>query len=579
MKSRYRQYALIPLFLILLSIPAVPAFGEGEINPLAAPDTSSPRATIQSFDNIMDEAVRVYFKDEDPNTTEKVTTQLIEQAGKCLDMSEVQPVNSYLVTFEASILIFDVLNHLELPQFEDIPDAAQMVEDGLTSWTIPGTQITVALVEEGPQKGEYLFTPSTVARAKEFYNATRNLPHKKGVIYRDIYEIYETTTGKLVPQRLIDALPGWLKVSVLGQAVWKWIAFTVVFLVYLLLIYLLSRWARMKVWDGSKRAFLRRLIFILLVIALTTLLKYLAWWELIVTSYLISAVSYLDLLIKYLAGAWIIWNVVSLITESFITSSWNTVRRIDPNLLRTLGRALGIFFVIILILEGANSLGIPVVGVIAGLGIGGLAIALAAQSTIENFIGGIALLIDRPVAVGDLCRIGDKIGRIEFIGLRSTRIRGLDRAVTTIPNKEFSNMEIINLDKRYQILLHTTIGLRYETKPDQMRLILGKFRELLVNHSQISEDPARVRFIGMGEYSLNVEIYAYVQTSQWNTFLEIREDLLLRMMDIVAEAGSSFAFPAQTTYLTRDAGLDSELQKRAEAEFKELLSRDKDDSD
>lgn len=140
-------------------------------------------------------------------------------------------------------------------------------------------------------------------------------------------------------------------------------------------------------------------------------------------------------------------------------------------------------------------------------------------------------------------------------------------------------MEIINLDKRYQILLHTTIGLRYETKPDQMRLILGKFRELLVNHSQISEDPARVRFIGMGEYSLNVEIYAYVQTSQWNTFLEIREDLLLRMMDIVAEAGSSFAFPAQTTYLTRDAGLDSELQKRAEAEFKELLSRDKDDSD
>ena len=284
---------------------------------------------------------------------------------------------------------------------------------------------------------------------------------------------------------------------------------------------------------------------------------------------------YLELFIKYLVAAWIIWHLVRLVTEGLISSPWITLKRIEPDVLRTMAQILGVFFVIILILEGANSFGLPIIGLLAGSGIGGIAIALAAQSTIENFIAGTALLLDRPVAVGDLCRLGDKIGRIERIGLRSTRIRGLDSALTTIPNKEIANMEIVNLDKRYQMLLRATIGLRYETTPDQLRFILSKFKELLVNHSRISNDPARVRFIGLGEYSLNVEIFAYVQTAEWDTFLEIREELLLRTMQIVTDAGSSFAFPSQTTYLTRDAGLDSELQNKAEAELLELLSQDK----
>ena len=574
-----RHYVLIPLFFIILLVDPIPGFTQEGINPLSPPDTSSPRATIKSFTEILNEAVRVYFEDEHTDTTLSVTNQLIEQAGKCLDMSKVNQINTELVTYETSIFIYDVLNRIELPPYKDIPDAARMKEDGLTSWTIPGTEITIALVEEGSRKGEYLFTASTVARASEFYKLSRGLPKKKGVVDRDIYEIYEVSSGPMVPKEFIDALPDWMNFSILGQVVWKWIGFMILILIYLLCVFLLYLWQRMKKWDGSTRAFIRRFIFLFLVVVLTTIFEYIVWEQLYVVSYLYSAISYLDLLFKYLVAAWIIWHLVRLFTEAFISSSWNTLKKIDPNLLRTMARILGIFFVIILFVEGANSIGLPIVGLIAGIGIGGLAIALAAQSTIENFIGGIALLFDRPVSVGDLCRLGDKIGRIEEIGLRSTRIRGLDQAVTTIPNKEFSNMEIVNLDKRYQMLLHTTIGLRYETTPDQLRLILSKFKELLVNHSQVSNDPARVRFVGLGEFSLNVEIFAYIQTSQWDKFLEIREELLLRMMQIVKDSGSSLAFPSQTTYLTRDQGLESELQLKAEAEFMDLLSRDKENED
>jgi MscS family membrane protein len=554
-------------------IYAIPGLGDEEINPLSPPDTSSARATIQSFNEIMTEAVQIYFEDKDPDSI-TITEQLIGQAGKCFDLSKVKPVNVRLVAYETSILIYDVFNRIDIPPYEDIPDASQMNEDGLTSWTIPGTEITVALVEEGNHKGEYLFTTSTVELAAEFYKLTRSFPNKRGIVERDIFEIYEMSSGTMVPEQLIDVLPNWMRGSVFGQVVWKWIGITVVLIIYLLFVYLLYRLERMKKWDGSKRAFLRRLIFLFLVIVLTTVLKYIAWGQLNVISNVYGLITYLDLLIKYLAAAWIMWHLLRLITEALILSPWNTVKKVEPNLLRTMARVLGIFFVLVLFLEGANYIGLPVVGLIAGLGIGGLAIALAAQSTIENFIGGIALLFDRPVVVGDFCRFGDKTGTIEEIGLRSTRIRGLDRAVTTIPNKEFANMEIVNLNKRYQMLLRTTINLRYETTPDQLRLILSKFKELLVNHSQVSNDPARVRFIGLGEYSLNVEVFAYIQTSKWDTFLEIREELLLRMMHIVNDAGSGFAFPSQTTYFTHDAGLDSELQNKAEAELLELLSQD-----
>jgi MscS family membrane protein len=215
-----------------------------------------------------------------------------------------------------------------------------------------------------------------------------------------------------------------------------------------------------------------------------------------------------------------------------------------------------------------QNLGFNVTGIVAGLGIGGLAVALAAQKTLENVFGGVTLIADQPVRVGDFCRFGDKIGTVEEIGLRSTRVRTLDRTVVTIPNAQFASLQLENFARRDRIWLKPTLGLRYETTPDQLRYVLVEVRKMLYAHPRVSPEPARIRFVGFGAYSLDLEIFAYVMTQDFGEFLSIREDIYLRIMDIVAASGTGFAFPSSTTYLGRDAGLDEAKGRAAEEQVR-----------
>lgn len=220
-----------------------------------------------------------------------------------------------------------------------------------------------------------------------------------------------------------------------------------------------------------------------------------------------------------------------------------------------------------------QNVGINVTGLLAGLGIGGLAVALAAQKTVENLFGGVTLIVDQPVRVGDFCRFGDRIGTVEEIGLRSTRVRTLDRTVVSIPNSQFAAEQLENFSRRDLIWLHTTIGLRYETTPDQLRWILLEIRTMLYAHPKVHPDPARIRFVGFGAYSLDCEIFAYVLTADYGEFLAIQEDIFLRIMDIVATSGSGFAFPSQTAYLASDTGLDESRRGRVESQVQAWRER------
>lgn len=222
-----------------------------------------------------------------------------------------------------------------------------------------------------------------------------------------------------------------------------------------------------------------------------------------------------------------------------------------------------------LLVLGADWLDIPVYGIIAGLGVGGLAFALAAKPSLENLIGGLNLFADKPMKVGDLGKYGAEIGWIEAIGIRSTRIRGRDRTLTSIPNGMLATMPVVNMTQRDRMLIQSLVTVRYETSPEQLRYLLAKIREMLVGHPRIDPESARARFIDFGASSLDIEVYAYVQIPDWAEFLAIREDLLLRIMDIVAHSGTSFAFPSQTLYFARDGGLDAQGALLAEAEVRQ----------
>jgi len=215
-------------------------------------------------------------------------------------------------------------------------------------------------------------------------------------------------------------------------------------------------------------------------------------------------------------------------------------------------KAVKTFVVALAMIAMLDSFGFDVTALLAGLGVGGIAVALAAQKTLENLFGGVTLLADRPVSVGDFCRFGDRVGTIESIGLRSTRVRTLDRTLVTIPNSAFSAMQLENFSSRDRIWYHPILGLRYETTREQVRAILDAVREMLLAHPRVVPDPARIRFVGFGAYTLDLEVFAYVDATDYGDFLTVAEDLNLRIMRIVEEQGTSFAFPSQTLYLGPD---------------------------
>jgi MscS family membrane protein len=175
--------------------------------------------------------------------------------------------------------------------------------------------------------------------------------------------------------------------------------------------------------------------------------------------------------------------------------------------------------------------------IVAGLGLGGVALALAAQKTIENLFGGVAVITDQPVVVGDICKAGDLIGTVEDIGLRSARIRTLDRTLVTVPNGAFSSMTLENLSRRDKSWFHLTLNLKKETTADQIRSLLHTLTEGLSKHEKVEVGPLPVRYIGV----VDLEVFAYVQTIDCDEFLRIRQDLLLWIMDVVAAAGTGLA--------------------------------------
>ncbi|MFB9862275.1 mechanosensitive ion channel family protein [Rufibacter immobilis] len=221
-----------------------------------------------------------------------------------------------------------------------------------------------------------------------------------------------------------------------------------------------------------------------------------------------------------------------------------------------------------------GTLGFDVTTGIAALGVGGLALALGAQKTVENFVGSVTLIADQPIRVGDFCKVGDTVGTVETIGMRSTRIRTNDRTIVTIPNGDFSSQRIENYAHRDRIWFHPTFGVRCDTSPEQIRYLLVELRAILYAHPKIDPTSARVRFVGIGASSFNLEVFSYVLTSDFDEFLEIQEDLLLRMMDVINASGTSFAFPSQTLYLGRDTGLEQEKTQSAEEQVKKWREND-----
>jgi MscS family membrane protein len=214
--------------------------------------------------------------------------------------------------------------------------------------------------------------------------------------------------------------------------------------------------------------------------------------------------------------------------------------------------------VVIGIIAILGAVGVDVTAGLAALGIGGIALALGAQKTMENFVGSVSLIADQPMRVGDYCRVDDIKGTVESIGMRSTTLRTAARTIVTIPNGQLSSSKIENYAHRDRFIFNPILLFRMETTPDQMRFLLVELRSLLYSHPAVINSSPIVRFTGITTDSLKVEVTAYIESPNVDASQEVQEDLLLRMMDIIAQSGTALAYPSQTLYMARDNGLSEE---------------------
>jgi len=250
-------------------------------------------------------------------------------------------------------------------------------------------------------------------------------------------------------------------------------------------------------------------------------------------------------LLSILAVAWLCMRIVDAAMIPVRAALSTRRRTITHSVVPLAGRIVKMTVIVFGATAVLASWGYDTRTFLAGLGIGGIAIALAAKSTVENFFGGLAVVTDHPVYVGDFCKFGDSVGTVEDIGLRSTRIRTVDRTVLTVPNAQFSSVTVENFSRQDKMLLHLTLNLRRDTGPEQLRAILSEVQTILEKHAKIETGRMPVRFIGVGTYSLDIEVFAYVLTEDGDEFMTIRQDLILRILDAVAEAGTNLALPTQ----------------------------------
>jgi len=527
--------------------------------------THSPRQTLQSWLNGTRDLEMGYerYRQQQTHANYLPLSSKTRSLLNLLDLSEVPAALRYEAGIEATYALIDILARVELPSMSDVPDWDPYDESSPDTWRLVGTAITIQKMSDGPRAGEFLFNARAVSAAPDNYQRIRHLPLLHPSPVESWTELAPQVTGPMIPAAFVDALPEILKRNKFDTPVWK-IFFTIVAMGFAAALFAFMHHRIGRYSSESRVAMLtRRMLIPLAVIGLAWLFWVFVQTEVNVAGSFAKIVDSTLRIIRHIAFSWLIWLVMLVIAEWVILSPRIPDKSLNASLLRLAARVLGIVAIVLILAYSAQGLGVPVLGVMAGLGFGGLAVALAVRPTLENLMGGVILFLDQPVRVGDYCSFGEHIGTVESIGIRSTKIRALDRTLITVPNAIFADMELINWARCDKMLILATVGLRYETEPDQLRLVLAQLREMLYAHPKIDRSTVRVRLTDFASSSLDVEVRVYALTRELNELHAIREDVFLRVIEIVSESGTGFAFPSQTLYLGEDSGLDQRLSEAA----------------
>jgi MscS family membrane protein len=285
-------------------------------------------------------------------------------------------------------------------------------------------------------------------------------------------------------------------------------------------------------------------------------------------------IGQLNVIVAWTAIALLAWRLIDIFAEA-------TQRKIGTNgryygfssILYFFRRIIKVVFGIVVAFILLDNLGVDVTAGLAALGIGGIALALGAQKTLENFIGSLAIVIDQPVHIGDYCKIGGVAGTVEDIGMRSTRLRTNDRTLVTIPNGDLSNQTIENFARRSRFLVNKKFQLRYDATAGDILAFTRKYQEILFANDNVTEEGFPVRYLGPGPDGHQIELFFYINVSDNNEYLKIQQDLMLQMTDLVDTMGLFYIIPSQTMLPAVDQrGADSGVHAAAQSIVKQTAA-------
>ena len=499
----------------------------------------------------------------------KVIKYYGNRAIRCLDLSTVAPFVLEDVGITSVLLLKGVLDRIEIPPFEEIPDRAAMKEKKYKKWVIPHTAIAIALVKEGPRQGEYLFTADTIEQLKSFYERVEHLPYKPGSSV-EFYDDYIMGSGWMIPGHLIHALPQFFKTKFYEQAVWQWFGMLLVLFLgaaIAMLVYRLTRRKGTQQTDEAiLRLFFRKMLFPLGLAVLTLLIEYLLNDQINITGQLLTIILFVGEIVFFVATVWIISIIGNSIAEWIISKPSIQEASIDANLIRIFSRVITIVLLFILLLNATKDLGISLTAVFASAGIVGLALALAARETIANFFGGISILVDRPFKTGDYIILdsGER-GEVLEVGLRSTRIITRDDVQISIPNYKITEAKIINESvpkNRFRVRIKA--GVAYGSDADQVEELLlqtAKSNQLVTRYPE-----PRVRLRSFGDSALEFELlcWAYKPESKGKLVHQLNRGIYKAFNT----AGIAIPFPQRDVHLIKEddiaTGTGDTKRKQAE---------------
>jgi MscS family membrane protein len=537
----FRSFALASL--VMLAMAASATHAEGQVatapppaaieTPLSPLDTSSPRATLKSFCNTLDRIYANLVAEEHTLALRLDTRRLIQQASTCLDTSTLPTSLAESEGRQALVCLKEVLDRIPLPPEGAIPDVAAAKADGLKRWRLPGTEIVLSRIVDGPREGDFVFSAETVVHAERFYDLVRLLPYRPDAGSPGLHDAYVTLGGWMISESFIRSLPAFAHARLLGETVWQWIATLLLVVASAAFVRQAWRLSRHHAAGRGGRDVVGKLLFPAALIAVSLGCDNLLTFQIRLTGdNLLTAKIALRVvtLSGTIAGVLV---AMAWLCELVIRAQGMRPEGIDSHLLRLGGKVLTFIVVAWILLNAADSIGLPVTPLMAGLGAGGLAIALASQYTLENLIAGLVIFADKPVRIGDDCQFGSIRGRVEQIGLRSTRIRGEDRTLISVPNAEFAKQQLVNYTSRDNIPLKIPVTIAAGMPPRRVRELLTRLRQVLVDHPRLATKPVNARLTGQGPSAITVEVSAVVLTDDEQEYGAVREEVLLAIMETI----------------------------------------------